>query len=220
MAHEADCPTGQRPSLPVRDRTPPRRVRISPVGVSTGECPGGSARAVRIPSLAPSGPRGRYFAALVCDVPPVPGHFRSPAKGGQLPMAFALRPCLAVPARRPGTASRASVLALSVALLFAACGGGDDGGGNEPSRGDLQVTVGGLPTDVDAEVTVSGPNGFSRTLTGSETLSNLRPGSYTVAAQSAENGTAIFGASPASQVLSVEADQTSQANVTYAQVSG
>ncbi|MGH7584871.1 MAG: hypothetical protein ACREMH_01355 [Gemmatimonadales bacterium] len=78
----------------------------------------------------------------------------------------------------------------------------------------------GLPTDVDAEVTVSGPNGFSRTLTGSETLSNLRPGNYTIAAQSAQSSTAVFGASPSNQVLSVEADQTSQANVTYAQVSG
>ena len=136
-------------------------------------------------------------------------------------MAFALRPSLAVPPRRPQPGSPVPRVALWLAVLSAACGGDDGGGGGtDPSRGDLQITVAGLPTDVDAEVTVSGPNGYSRTLTGSETLGNLRPGNYTVTAQSAENATAVFNGSPSSQVLSVEADQTSHANVTYAQVSG
>ena len=134
-------------------------------------------------------------------------------------MASALRPIASTNSRTRRPWPWSAALALCVATILAACGGSDSGG-TDPNRGDLQVTIAGLPSGLDAEVTVTGPNGFSRSLAGTQTLGNLAPGNYTVSAQLAEGATAIYGASPSSQVLAIQANQTAQANVTYAQVTG
>jgi hypothetical protein len=52
----------------------------------------------------------------------------------------------------------------------------------EPERGTLFVQVAGLPGGTDADIRVSGPNGFVRTLTGSDLLANLLPGRYQLCA--------------------------------------
>ncbi len=56
-----------------------------------------------------------------------------------------------------------------------ACGGGTSGP-TGPVTGSLAVAVSGLPDGASAAVSMTGPGGFARTLTASQTISNLAPG--------------------------------------------
>lgn len=107
---------------------------------------------------------------------------------------------------------------LGLLLLAAACGGG---GSTGPSAGSLAVSVSGLPSGSGADITVTGPEGFSRALTGSTTLSGLTPGSYQVAADVVSSGTQFFTPSPPSQTVAVSAGDTpASASVAYQAASG
>jgi hypothetical protein len=107
-------------------------------------------------------------------------------------------------------------LPLLLALLLG-CGGDPAG----PSTGSLAVEVTGLPAGTSANLAVTGPGSFNRTLTGSETLTDLTPGSYTVAASNVASGNSSFAATPASQTVTVGASDTpSSAAVTYGPVDG
>jgi hypothetical protein len=50
------------------------------------------------------------------------------------------------------------------------------------TTGSMTVTVAGLPAGVAANLAVSGPEGYARTLPGSAVLANLTPGAYTLTA--------------------------------------
>ena len=63
---------------------------------------------------------------------------------------------------RPGTA-----LALATVFVLAAC---ESSG---PRTGKLSVVVGGLPSATAAKVTLKGPNGFTKSLTGTEVVASL-----------------------------------------------
>jgi hypothetical protein len=107
-------------------------------------------------------------------------------------------------------------LTLLLALLLG-CGGDPAG----PSTGSLAVQVTGLPTGTSANLVVIGPEGFDRTLTASETLTALTPGSYTVAASNVASGNSSFLATPASQSVTVgPGDTPSSAAVSYGPVDG
>jgi sugar lactone lactonase YvrE len=70
------------------------------------------------------------------------------------------------------------LIVLTAALLgAAACGSGSTG----PKTGKLAVTIA-APAGVTPSVTVSGPGGYTKTLSASTALVNLAPGSYTVTA--------------------------------------
>jgi hypothetical protein len=105
--------------------------------------------------------------------------------------------------------------ALALTLLaLAACGGGN----TSPSvvKGSLQVSVTGLPNGVNASVTVTGPEGFSRSLTASNTLGSLTPGTYTIAAASVTGGCGKYDPAPPTQTVSVPASTTATtATVAY-----
>jgi len=58
----------------------------------------------------------------------------------------------------------------------------------EVASGALSVGVTGLPAGVSALVRVTGPEGYDHTLTGSEVLSDLAPGTYTVLANAVTAG--------------------------------
>jgi CARDB len=107
---------------------------------------------------------------------------------------------------------------LSLALLaLPACGGGDPSG---PSTGSLAVSVSGLPGGASADVLVTGPVGFTRSVDSSETLSNLSPGNYTLTASAVSAGGSFYAADPDSQVVVVsEGSAPASASVTY-RVSG
>jgi hypothetical protein len=105
---------------------------------------------------------------------------------------------------------------LAVVLFLLACGGGSTG----PTTGSITLAVSGLPSGVGADIGISGPSGFSRQLEGSETLSGLVPGSYTVAAVGVSAGTAFYAPSPPSQGVVVSGGDPVGAEVVYTVGSG
>lgn len=88
-------------------------------------------------------------------------------------------------------------------------------GPTTPANGSLVVTVNGLPAGANAAVTVTGPNNFSQTATGSTTLS-VAPGSYTVAAAQVTAGTARFNATVTGSPAAVASNATTTVTVAYA----
>jgi hypothetical protein len=99
-----------------------------------------------------------------------------------------------------------------VLLLGLALGCGDEPSGL--STGNLFVTVTGLPAGSSANLHVSGPGGYSQALTGTQTLTSLPPGTYTVAASSVTVGLATYSGAPASQTVAV-GNSTASASVVY-----
>ena len=87
-------------------------------------------------------------------------------------------------------------------------------------EGSLTVLIDGLPAGSNADVTVDGPNGFSQTLTKTQTLT-LAPGSYSVTAK-AVVGTNNFGYSPnpVEQTVDISVGSESQVDTTYVISSG
>ena len=82
-----------------------------------------------------------------------------------------------------------------LSLLLVACGETTSTPTNPPSNpivppgeptGSLQLTVEGLPDGADARVLIVGPEEYSTTVTGSQTLQGLRTGSYSLEVQSVE----------------------------------
>jgi hypothetical protein len=85
-----------------------------------------------------------------------------------------------------------------------------------PSTGSLAVAVTGLPAGVSAAVTVTGPGGYTRDLGGTETLSELTPGSYTVTAEAVSSNGQSYEPSQATQSVAVgEGATPASAQVTY-----
>jgi peptidase M66-like protein len=114
-------------------------------------------------------------------------------------------------------------LLLAPLVLLAACGGGDaPTGGNSatPKSASLTVTVANLPSTITANVTVSGPNGFSSAIVGTTTLTGLTPGSYVVTAKVVETETAVYAAVPTSQNVELAAGSSRSVDVTYGLASG
>src|SRR5678815_706324 len=110
----------------------------------------------------------------------------------------------------------------TVAVLLAiGCGGDDSGVEPGPTTGSLTVTVIGLPSGVSPSVTVTGPSGFSRTITASETLTALTPGSYTVTAATVNATEGRYAPAPATQTVTVAASTlAATVNVNYALATG
>lgn len=102
-------------------------------------------------------------------------------------------------------------VAVCMSLLLAACTTGDNG----PTPGTLNVTVSGLPEGVAAAVNVSGPGGFSRTLSASQTLTELTPGSYTVSADEVTDGSDTYAATVSGSPATVPEGGTASVNVSY-----
>jgi len=89
------------------------------------------------------------------------------------------------------------------------------------STGRLSITVSGTPLGANAAVTVTGPGGFSQLVTSTQHLVGLVPGEYTVTAANVVAGSATYGATPASQQLSVPASQVPvPATVAYSLTTG
>lgn len=58
----------------------------------------------------------------------------------------------------------------------------------DPTPGSLTVTVANLSPGVPAAIRITGPNGYVQNITGTQTLTGLAPGSYTVTASSVGRG--------------------------------
>jgi hypothetical protein len=85
----------------------------------------------------------------------------------------------------------------------------------EPSVGKLEVTISGLPTGTNANVTVTSVAGFSQTLTGTKTLADLTVGSYKVVAANVASGGTSYGANVTGSPAAVTTGATSSVNVVY-----
>jgi hypothetical protein len=88
--------------------------------------------------------------------------------------------------------------------------------------GSLAITITGAGTNNSANVMVTGPGGYSKSVTNSKTLTGLAPGDYTIDAQhvTASCGSIAYTASPMTQTKTVAASATTDASVTYTAPSG
>ncbi|MEA2713778.1 MAG: hypothetical protein QOK27_1739, partial [Gemmatimonadales bacterium] len=103
-------------------------------------------------------------------------------------------------------------------LLLLGCSGDPTGPGGS---GTLSVTIQGLPGGAAAAVSVSGPAGYSQSLTVSRTFTGLAPGVYTVTASDVTVGTAPYQASPPSQTVTVvRSGSPGSASITYTTPTG
>ncbi|MEW5918501.1 MAG: hypothetical protein AB1762_19015, partial [Gemmatimonadota bacterium] len=111
-----------------------------------------------------------------------------------------------------------------VALVFlAACGGSDAPttvSNVAPKTASLTVGVSNVPAGATANVTVTGPNGFTRVINSTTTITGLTAGGYLVAAATVETELARFAASPASQNVELIAGGSHAVDVAYALASG
>jgi hypothetical protein len=106
---------------------------------------------------------------------------------------------------------------LILVAILSGCGGGDGPTTPAPVAGSLVVSVSGLPAGTAAAVAVTGPAGYSRTLTASETLSGLAPGGYTVTAQMVSSAGHSYQPSQGSQSVTVSDAAAATASVAYSE---
>lgn len=104
-----------------------------------------------------------------------------------------------------------------ITLLLAACSGGS--GGAEPpppaQSGSLMLAVTGLPPGVAGAITVTGPDGYNRTLGQNQTLTGLAPGTYTVTAANVGDGAANLQGMPVSQTVTLASGAAASAAIAY-----
>ena len=111
----------------------------------------------------------------------------------------------------------------ATALMVVACSGDSpsDPGPQAAQYGSLVVTVSGLPTGASANVTVTGPAGFSRTVTATTTLTQLSAGAYTVDASDVSLDGSTYSGAPSTQTYQLAAGATvTTPSVSYAIATG
>lgn len=81
--------------------------------------------------------------------------------------------------------------------------------------GALSITVSGLPAGVNAAITVTGPAGYSQSVTGTTLLPALTTGAYTISAANVVSGASTYAPTPASQAASVTVGASTSAEVLY-----
>lgn len=86
------------------------------------------------------------------------------------------------------------------------------------ARGQLLIRVEGLPVGASAALTVSGPDGFERAVTDTDTLRGLSAGSYTVRATAIEHASAQFFPTPEVEEVLVTAGGEAGVFVTYSEL--
>ena len=109
---------------------------------------------------------------------------------------------------------RLALLAGSVALL-----GSCDSNG--PRTGKLSLSVTGIPEGASAQVTLSGPNNFSRVLTRSDVVASLKPGAYKISAASIRDGLTRYSPLADTQTVTIQKSNVPvEASVAYTLSSG
>jgi streptogramin lyase len=102
-------------------------------------------------------------------------------------------------------------------LLAAACSTSATGPAGPNS---LTITVQGTPSGTNPSIVVSGPDGYTHTLSGSATLSNLAPGNYTLSALAALSTDPIvsgrYTATISANPVQVTSSAGASTHVTYA----
>ena len=88
------------------------------------------------------------------------------------------------------------------------------------ANGGLPVNITGLPSGVDADVRVTGPNGYAQSVTAAQTLRGLLPGLYSVTASAVTSTGSTYTPSPATQPAVVGGGVSPSVNVPYTQTAG
>lgn len=86
----------------------------------------------------------------------------------------------------------------------------------DPRLGRLTIDISGLPAGSAAAVSIDGPNAYQKTVLQSATLTGLEPGEYFVSVSPAEAPNATFTATPSTDAVQVEANDTANVRVAYA----
>lgn len=106
---------------------------------------------------------------------------------------------------------------LAALVLLSGCQDGPTG----PTTGSLVVNVMGLPDGIAGAVTISGPGGFSRTITRTDTLTALAPGSYRLSTATLRALGGVWVPPAAEQSVEVVASRAAQlVAVAYVLASG
>lgn len=87
-----------------------------------------------------------------------------------------------------------------------------------PTTGQLTVTVSGLPGGANSVITVTGPNSYSHSVTATETITALTPGTYTITSSTVTSGGTSYTPAPSSQTATVTAGATATRSVAYTAV--
>jgi glucose/arabinose dehydrogenase len=103
------------------------------------------------------------------------------------------------------------LLVATLLCCLAACSGG---GGSADESG-LAVSINGLPPGADADIVITGPGGFNRSIIAAQTLANLPAGTYTLTAGTVVNGSAVFIPRVTTQSVAVSSSGRATAAVTY-----
>jgi len=91
------------------------------------------------------------------------------------------------------------------------------GDSNGPRTGSLSLTISGLPENAAGQVTVSGPNKYSRVLAATEVVAGLRPGVYHISAAPIRDGTTRYSALADTQTVTIpKSNVPVEASVDYA----
>ena len=114
-------------------------------------------------------------------------------------------------------------LLLLLSLLVSACGGQTTTPVTGENTGTLQLIVQGLPEEVEARLAVVGPEDYRSTVTSSQTLQNLRTGSYTLSAEPVSYQELTYTAriettGQSEAVMDVTKDRTTSVTLTYTSV--
>jgi hypothetical protein len=80
---------------------------------------------------------------------------------------------------------------------------GSCGDSNGPRTGSLSLTISGLPLSAPAQVTLSGPNKFSRVLAATEVVAGLRPGAYHISAAPIRDGATRYSPVADTQTVTI-----------------
>jgi hypothetical protein len=109
----------------------------------------------------------------------------------------------------PGLLRPALVLASFLAL--ASCDNS-----NGPRTGALSLTVTGLPSGTQAQVKLTGPASFSRVVSTTEVIANLKPGDYTITPASVQNGRTRYSSITPPQIVTItKSNVPFEASVAY-----
>ena len=88
---------------------------------------------------------------------------------------------------------------------------------NGPRTGTLSLTISGLPVSAAAQVTLVGPNKYSRVLTATEVVAGLRPGAYRISAAPIRDGATRYSPLADTQTVTIaKSNVPVEASVDYA----
>ncbi len=109
------------------------------------------------------------------------------------------------------------IITLLILVIGLSLSCGNDSSTNPPATkvGSWALSVNGLPSGVDGNLILTGPNNYNRNLTGSIQINDLEIGNYLLLCDTAIHGVDTLVPTPASLVLTITQNDTVSTTVTY-----